>query len=136
MNNHKSAKGFVQDAQLIHEEAEESFKKNHYHRVVRKCQESCELAIKGLFKEMGIDYPKSHRLGPVILKELKNKSGVTNEEVDRLHVYSDSLALEREVSFYGDEEGTPADELFEKDDAQEALAKAKWVLEFVERFVH
>jgi HEPN domain-containing protein len=50
MKNIVIAKAYVKDAGIILEEAEESLKKQHYHKTARKCQESVELALKGLFK--------------------------------------------------------------------------------------
>jgi hypothetical protein len=39
------------------------------------------LAVEGLFKELGIDYPKAHRLGPVISRELKKHLSFINSKV-------------------------------------------------------
>jgi len=73
MNNKISARSFLKDANIILEEAKISYEKEHWHRVVRKCQEACELAVKALFKYLALEYPKSHLLGRVIKKELKSE---------------------------------------------------------------
>lgn len=44
------ARSYIKDARIIFEESEESFKKGRYHRTARKCQESVELALKGLLR--------------------------------------------------------------------------------------
>ncbi|MDO9351759.1 MAG: HEPN domain-containing protein [Deltaproteobacteria bacterium] len=60
MNNKVSALAFLTDAEIILEESRLSLERGHWHRVVRKSQEATELAIKGMFKYLGLDYPKSH----------------------------------------------------------------------------
>ena len=47
MNNKKSANAYLGDAEVILEECRFSFERMHWHRVVRKCQEASELAVKG-----------------------------------------------------------------------------------------
>ncbi|NUO09849.1 MAG: HEPN domain-containing protein [Candidatus Brocadia sp.] len=61
---------YIKDARTIAKEAKESLNKNHYHRTVRKCQESVELALKGLLRFVGIEYPKSHRVGATLLESI------------------------------------------------------------------
>lgn len=58
MKNVDIAKAYIKDAEIILEEARESFQKGYYHRTVRKCQESVELALKGLLRLKGIEYHK------------------------------------------------------------------------------
>lgn len=54
MKNIDIAKGYIEDAEIILAEAQESFNNSHYHRVIRKCQESVELSLKGLMRLKGI----------------------------------------------------------------------------------
>ena len=108
MNNKESAKSFLLDARIIFEEAAMSFEKGHWHRVVRKCQEVCELSVKGLFKYLTIEYPKSHLLGRVIKKELRVRKIFSREELNKIAFISDELAFDREAAFYGSPEGIPA----------------------------
>jgi len=42
---------------------------------------------------------------------------------------SDTLALDREPSFYGTWDGTPASELYDKEDTQDAIGKTLWLIE-------
>lgn len=131
MISDRAAHAYLGDAELILQEAESSQKAGHYHRVARKCQESSELAAKGLLRLWGIEYPKSHLLGRVIKRELVKRKIVDRQTADQLAYYLDSLSLDREPAFYGSPEGIPAGELFDEEDGQEALMKARWVLETI-----
>lgn len=88
MNSKKSAYAYLKDAEIILEESRFSFDKGHWHRVVRKCQEATELAIKGLFKFLGLDYPKSHILGRIIKKEIGKYSLFDKETIKQIALIS------------------------------------------------
>ena len=128
MNSEVSAEGYISDAEIILEEARESLKKEHWHRVIRKSQEATELAIKGLFSFVGIDYPKIHILGRVLKKKISKFNLFNKEELERMAYISDSLGFERETSFYGSLDGIPARELYDKEDAEESLKNAEWLV--------
>lgn len=68
MRSDRIGYAYIKDAKTIAEEARESLNKRHYHRTVRKCQEAVELGLKGLLRFVGIEYPKSHRVGAVLLE--------------------------------------------------------------------
>ena len=131
MNNKQSAIAFLSDAEIILEETSVSFEKGHWHRVVRKCQEATELTIKGLFKYLGIEYPKSHLLGRIVKKEISKYKLFSREELNKMAFISDSLAFDREPSFYGSPQGIPASELFDKEDAEESIENTKWLINMV-----
>lgn len=128
MRNDSAARAYLADARIILKEAEDSQQAGHYHRVVRKSQEAAELAIKGLFRLWGLEYPKSHLLGRVIKKELIQRKIFDRKVAAQLAYDADSLALDREPSFYGSPEGIPASQLFDAEDGEEALEKARRVL--------
>ncbi|MBI5745589.1 MAG: HEPN domain-containing protein [Nitrospirae bacterium] len=124
---------YIKDAKIIEQEARESLDKGHYHRTVRKCQEAVELALKGLLRLVSIEYPKSHRVGTVLLESgLKNE--VRLEDLKKIAEISDELARERETAFYGTDEG-PAGELFTEADAKEALDMAAFIMNFIDRLL-
>ena len=128
MRNDKAGKAMIEDAMIIAEEARISFEPGHYHRVIRKCQEAAELAVKGLFKYVGIEYPKSHILGRVIKKELSKRNILNREELEKLAYISDMLSFDRQPSFYGAPDGTPASKLYDAEDATDALEKTSWLI--------
>ncbi len=127
MNNKKLAISYLKDAEIIFEEAKESFRKKHWHRVVRKAQEASELAGKALLIYLGVEYPKKHFIGKIIEKlDLENKI--------ILAYYLDSLASEREKALYGTK-FEAASEIFSEDDAKNALEKCEWVINYIKRFL-
>ncbi|HEB31078.1 MAG TPA: HEPN domain-containing protein [Spirochaetes bacterium] len=67
MNNISNGKSYIEGAKIIFSEAIESLKRGHYHRTIRKCQEAVELGVKGLLRIVGVEYPKSHRVGKVLV---------------------------------------------------------------------
>jgi len=135
MTSDKSAKAFIADSEIILEESLFSLEKGHYHRAVRKCQEAVELAVKGLFRYLGLEYPKSHLLGRVIKKELSRFKLFSREELQQIAYISDGLAFDRAPSFYGSPEGTPASELFDREDAMESIEETRWVIDMIKRVV-
>ncbi|MBI5525737.1 MAG: HEPN domain-containing protein [Deltaproteobacteria bacterium] len=132
MTNLNVAAAQLKDARIILEEAKESFEKGHFHRTVRKCQESVELALKGLLKLKGVEYPKSHKIGKVLAGTLAGD--VDAVFLSRAVSLSDQLADDREPSFYGSDEA-PADELFSVDSARQILEEATFVVAFVAKLV-
>lgn len=122
------ARSYIKDAAIIFEESEESFKKGRYHRTARKCQESVELALKGLLRLKGIEYPKSHRIGKVLVEELKDELDINS--LQKAADISDQLAVDREPAFYGSED-IPAEELFDEEDAKNIFENARFVINFV-----
>jgi HEPN domain-containing protein len=132
MTNVNAAAAQIRDAQIILEEAKDSFEKGRFHRTVRKCQESVELALKGLLKLKGVEYPKSHKIGKVLESALAGD--VDAAFLSRAVSLSDQLADDREPSFYGSEEA-PAEELFSADSARQVLDEAAFVVTFVVKVV-
>lgn len=133
MTNRVVGRAYIEDARVILAEAEASLEQGHFHRTVRKCQESAEMALKGLLRMAGIEYPKAHRVGRVLL-ESSVAQVVSADRLREIARISDELADAREEAFYGSEERSAA-ELFSCEDAIDALAKAKAVEIFVAEMV-
>ncbi len=97
---------------------------NDFSDVVREAQEAVELALKGMLRQVGIEPPKWHDVGEVILQESDRFSQSIRPDLQRLAEVSAWLREERELSFYGDvdfiptEEYTRADALKARDDAR------------------
>ena len=135
MTNDRAAQAYIDDGFLISSEARGSLEEQQYHRVVRKCQEAVELMLKGLLRFLGVDYPKFHDIGNVLEKILKGKGIFSEDEIQQLVEINRTLAMDRALSFYGAEDGTPASVLFTKDDAEEALRECDEVQQLVQRFL-
>ena len=133
MTNREFGRAYIEDARVILAEAEASLEQGHFHRTIRKCQESVEMALKGLLRVAGIEYPKAHRVGRVLLKSAVTQV-VSIERLQDIARVADELADAREDAFYGSESSSAA-ELFTRDDAADALSKARTVETFVAELV-
>jgi HEPN domain-containing protein len=99
-----------------------------YSDVVREAQELVELALKGMLRAVGVDPPKWHDVGPILLEQRALFPAVPGDELDRLAEVSRWLRKEREFAFYGDIDFIPT-EHYRLSDAQRALDDALFVLE-------
>jgi len=103
-------------------------KKNDYADVIREAQEAVELAQKAMLRQIGIDPPKWHDVG-MILVEFKEKFPEDiRDMLDNLAAISKWLRGEREIAFYGDIDFIPSEEYTEQD-ALKAIEGAKRVVE-------
>jgi HEPN domain-containing protein len=92
--------------------------------VVRESQEVVELALKGMLRWAGIDPPKIHDVGDLVLQFADRFAGLSGHELTALAEASKELRKEREFSFYGDIDFIPTDE-YDADDADTALGQAR-----------
>ena len=67
MNTEDISKAFLRDSEYSLQEAKNALKEGVFHRAVRRAQESVELAIKGILRLIGLDYPKKHEVGSLLL---------------------------------------------------------------------
>jgi len=132
MNTRALQQVWYEDAKFLLLEAHYVFQQQQYHRVVRLCQESIELALKSLLLFCGVDAPKEHNLTKPLERLELVKHQVPKDQRRRLLNIANSLPKRRIVSFYGSREGIPARDLFSETDAQQALDDAAFVLKLLE----
>ncbi len=95
--------------------------------VVREAQELVELALKGMLRAVGVEPPKFHDVGGLLVEHrLKFAPGV-REELARAAEISKRLRRERELPLYGDIDFIPT-EGYSAADVQRAYDEAAWVL--------
>lgn len=92
--------------------------------VIRESQEIVELALKGILRAVGIDPPKWHDVGGLLIEYGKKISCLSESQIKELAEASRELRKEREFSFYGDVDFIPTDQ-YDKDDAFQAFAHAR-----------
>lgn len=102
--------------------------------LVREAQELVELACKALLRQVGIDPPRLHDVGPVLLAEQQRFPAAMAEPLMQLAEESQWLRAQRELSFYGDVEWIPT-ERYGAADGERALAAARLALELAERLI-
>jgi HEPN domain-containing protein len=99
-----------------------------YSDVVREAQEVVELALKGMLRQVGIEPPKYHDVGPFLLDNKERFPEQVLGSLQRLAEISGWLRKEREFSFSGDIEFIPT-ERYDLDDAERAIADAVFVVD-------
>jgi len=132
LKNMAMAKSYIRQAEERVKHAEEALKSGNYAYVVRQCQEAVELTLKASLRLVGIEPPKWHDVGPVLKREINRFPDWFKTEIPKLARISRKLRGEREPSMYGDEEsGTPPEELYTVEDAEEALIWAEYTLKLI-----
>ena len=96
--------------------------------LVREAQELVELACKAMLRQVGIDPPRLHDVGPVLLAEQQRFPARLRERIQSLADDSQWLRAQRELAFYGDVEWIPT-ERYGPGDGASALAAAEAALE-------
>lgn len=98
-----------------------------YSDVVREAQEAVELALKALLRHFGIDPPKQHDVGGLVVQYAGRLPARIAAKAERLAAISKRLRKERELAFYGDVDFIPTME-YTEDDARQALEEARYVV--------
>jgi len=134
MNNVAMARAYLRQASERLRHAREALEEGNYPYVVRQSQEAVELLLKAALRLVGVEPPKWHDVGPVLSREVDRFPQWFRDVIPRLARISRKLRREREPAMYGDEEsGTPPDELYGEEDAEEALSWAVEVFQVVSR---
>ena len=95
--------------------------------VVREAQELVELALKGVLRAAGIEPPKFHDVGGLLLEHETKFSHDVRAELPRAAEISKRLRRERELAFYGDIDFIPTEE-YSAADGRRAYDEAAWVV--------
>ncbi|MCD6413692.1 MAG: HEPN domain-containing protein [Elusimicrobia bacterium] len=127
---------YIKKASSRFEILEVLFEKGDYSDVVRETQEMVELALKGILRLVGIEPPKIHDVGEMLLEHSdKFKDIAGKSDLKKAAKISKMLRRERELAFYGDIDFIPTEEYTAKDarsfikDGEFVLKLARKVLE-------
>jgi HEPN domain-containing protein len=99
-----------------------------YSDVVREAQEAVELALKGMLRSVGIEPPKYHDVGGLLLQHADKFIPEVSAALVELATISKRLRKERELAFYGDIDFIPTEE-YDEEDAESARRGARRVVE-------
>ncbi len=99
-----------------------------YSDVVREAQEIVELSLKGILRYLGIDPPKWHDVGPLILDNQDRLPDTISLQAKKMAEISAWLRKEREFSFYGDIDYIPTEQ-YTLEDAQRAIQDANYIVQ-------
>ncbi len=127
MTNLSLAQSYLKKASDRLEILDLLLRKGAYSDVVREAQELVELALKGMLRAVGIEPPKFHDVGGLLLEHPDKYAADIVPALERLAAVSKKLRKERELAFYGDIDFIPTEE-YGPDDAREAMEGAQFVL--------
>ena len=102
--------------------------------VVREAQELVELALKGMLRAVGIEPPKFHDVGPLLVEHRAKFSGNVGERLARAAEISRRLRRERELAFYGDIDFVPTEQ-YSAEDGTRAYDEAAWIVTLAEEVI-
>ncbi|MGB9700893.1 MAG: HEPN domain-containing protein [Thermodesulfobacteriota bacterium] len=96
------------------------------------------MAIKGVLRLLGIEFPREHDVSDVILQIGWKEIGAPPwfaENIEKLAKIMREITPKRGPAMYGfEKEMRPAAEIFSVDDGTKALNEAKFVFESCQRF--
>ncbi|MFQ6109872.1 MAG: HEPN domain-containing protein [Candidatus Aminicenantales bacterium] len=104
------------------------FKKGAFSDVIRESQEIVELSLKGMLRFVGVEPPKIHDVGALLLEHEDKFPKDISKDLKRLADISKRLRKERELAFYGDVDFIPTEE-YTKEDAREAIRDTRFVVD-------
>lgn len=103
-------------------------KQRAYSDVVREAQEIVELALKGMLRQIGIEPPKWHDVGSLLVEHRDRFEEKVALRISRLAKASEWLRGEREISFYGDVDFIPTEE-YTRDQGLQAISEARFTVQ-------
>jgi HEPN domain-containing protein len=130
LNNVGMAESYLKQAGERLKHAEEALERGNYPYVMRQSQEVVELSLKAALRLVGVEPPKWHDVGPILMQNRDRFPEWFRDKIPKIASISRKLRREREASMYGDEEtGLPPESLYTDEDAKEALSYANLVYE-------
>ncbi len=102
--------------------------------ILREAQEIVELALKGMLRQVGIEPPKWHDVGSLILEYRGRFPDAVQQQVERLAEISAYLRKEREISFYGEADVIPTEQ-YSREDALAAIADAQLIVQLARQVI-
>ncbi|HXJ83852.1 MAG TPA: HEPN domain-containing protein [Candidatus Methylomirabilis sp.] len=102
--------------------------------VVREAQELVELALKGMLRAVGLEPPKFHDVGGLLVEHEGKFARDAREQLPQAAEISKRLRRERELAFYGDIDFIPTEE-YGAADSTRAYDEAAWVVALAGRVI-
>jgi HEPN domain-containing protein len=128
MNTKNLAESYLKKAAVRLEILDLLFKKDAFSDVIRESQEAVELALKGMLRSVGIEPPKIHDVGKLLIEHKDKFPKNISRQVHKIAEISKRLRKERELAFYGDIDFIPTEE-YTSEDAEKAIRDTRLILE-------
>lgn len=110
------------------------FKEDDYSDVVREAQEVVELCLKGMLRAVGIEPPKFHDVGKLLIEHEEKFKPINIKDLKKTARISKELRKERELAFYVDIDFIPTEE-YTMDDAKNAIKDANFVVDIARKVI-
>ncbi len=102
--------------------------------VVREAQELVELALTGMLRAVGVEPPKVHDVGSLLVEHTTLFVPDVRDDLPRAAAISKRLRRDRELAFYGDVDFIPTEQ-YTSTDARQAYDDAAWVVGLATRVI-
>jgi len=127
MNNRTLALSYLKKAEARLDVLDLLYKKRAFSDVIREAQEVVELSLKSMLRLVGVEPPKIHDVGGLLLEHKDKFPNRVARNLKRLSLISKVLRKERELAFYGDIDFIPTEE-YTGQDARKAIKDARFVV--------
>lgn len=138
MNTREMGRDYLGRAKRCLAEAEAALNDEDYSMTVRRSQECIEMAIKGVLRLVGIEFPREHDVSDVLLQTDWRQIGAPSwfiEDFEKLASIMREITPKRGPAMYGfEKEMKPAGEIFSAEDGIKALNEARFVYESCQKF--
>lgn len=134
MTNIDLARSYFIKAEKRFKILEVLLKEEDYSDVVREAQEIVELSLKGMLRYVGIEPPKYHDVGPILIEHKEKFEDISHKELVKISKISEKLRKERELAFYGDIDFIPTDK-YTLRDAKGAIQDAHYVIKIARKLL-
>jgi len=124
------AKDYIERARERIKAAEGALERESFPDVIRFCQEATELSLKAALRLVGIEYPKVHDVGDVLLLAAKRFPATFEARIPQMAEFSREMSSKRSLAMYGVElSGKSPSQIFDDPvEASDSLKRAKEVL--------
>ncbi|AYO32123.1 HEPN domain-containing protein [Biomaibacter acetigenes] len=134
MKNVTLAESYLEKAKVRLRMIKFLLKEGAYSDVIREAQEAVEPALKGMLRKLGIEPPKQHDVGYLLVEYKSKLPDEVKNKVDDIANISKWLRKESEFSFYGDVDFIPTLE-YKKKDGEKALKDLEIVIDAAEKVI-
>jgi len=137
MNTKLMALDYLKRSRSCFRESRAAFDEEDYPMTVRRAQECVELSLKAVLRGIAIEYPREHDISKA-LEMVKGKvPDWFSSKIPEFTEVSRDLSKKRGPALYGYEaELKPASAIFNRKDAEEALASAEEVFNACDKLIN
>jgi HEPN domain-containing protein len=128
------AQAYLAKARLRREVLDFLLLRGGFSDVVREAQELVELCSRGMLRQVGIEPPKWHDVGGILLDNASRFASEVQGRLPEVAAISKALRKEREFAFYGDEDFVPTEQ-YDRAAGEKAVRDAATVLAVAERVI-